>query len=286
MPGPWRLIYPGQDVIFTDESGIYLRKHPEVADYDIAIDDADNVRGDGSQVGQDFHGGRTIGLTFGVLGRTEAELRKRASILAGLWDAASVRSRPGELAELVSDAGRSAFGRPRKIAPSDVFPEANMQTVEAQFRQVDKLWYGPEDSLEVPLALTQGGGLVSPLKSPLVARGSTSAANVFVVEGEQPTWPVITIRGPISNATVEVAGLFRFTAASSLRYDEWLTIDTRPGQRSVTRNGSRIGSLTRSSSLLPSAALPPGSHTLTLSGSSASGTPSAQIIWRAAYSTP
>jgi len=286
MPGPWRLVYPGQDVTFTDESGIYLRKPPEVADYDISTDDADNSRADASQAGQDFHGGRTIGLTFGVLGRTEAEMRSRASKLAMLWDAAAVRTRPGELAELISDGGRSAFGRPRKIAPSDVFPEANMQTVEAQFRQFDKLWYGPEDSLEVSLALTQSGGFVFPLKFPMVTRGSTTAQNTFVVDGDQPTWPVITIRGPILDPTVEVAGLFRFTAASSLRADEWITIDTRPGRRAVTRNGDRIGSLTRTSSLLTAAALPPGPHTLTLTGSSASGVPTAQIAWRAAYSTP
>lgn len=286
MPAPWRLVYPGQDVTFTDSSGIYLRNAPEVADYDIATDDSDIVRGDGSLVGQDFHGGRTIGLTFGILGRSESELRARASKLATLWDAASVRSQPGELTELISDGGRSAFGRPRRIAPSDVFPEANMQTVEAQFRQVDKLWYGPESSLEVPLALTQSGGLVAPLKSPLVARGSTTAENTFTVDGEQPTWPVITIRGPIVNPTVEVAGCFRFTAASSLQYDEWLTIDTRPGRRSVTRNGRRTSSLTRTSTLLSAASLPSGAHTFTLSGSSASGTPSARIVWRAAYSTP
>lgn len=286
MPGPWRIVYPGVDVTFTDESGIYLRKPPEVAEYDIASDDMDNARADGSQVGQDFHGGRTIGLSFGISGRTETEMSDRSERLAGYWDAVSIRTKPGALAELISERGRSAFGRPRKIAPSEVYPEARMMTIEAQFRQVDKLWYGAEESLSVPLALTQSGGFVFPLKFPMVTRGSTTAANTFVVGGEQPTWPVVTIRGPILNPTVEVAGQFRFTAASSLRYDEWLTIDTRPGRRSVSRNGSRIGSLTRTSSLLTAAALPPGSHTLTFSGTSTSGSPSAQIEWRAAYSTP
>jgi hypothetical protein len=124
------------------------------------------------------------------------------------------------------------------------------------------------------------------LKSPLVARGYTSRANTFVVAGEVPTWPVITIRGQVLNPAVDVAGVFQFAASTSLAYDETLTIDTRPGVRSILRNGDRIAALTRASSLLTSAALAPGAHTLTLSGSASTGTPSATIAWRAAYPTP
>jgi len=347
MPGPWRLVYPGVDVTFTNESGIYLRTPPEVADYDIAVDDTDNARTDGTQFGQDFHGGRTIALSFGIAGKTEADVAEKAGQLGAFWDGAVLRETPGALAELISERGRSAFGRPRKIAPSEVHPEAKMMTFEASFRQADKLWYGARKSLQVQLGLSQSGGFIfrqysagdnsgvvesSPdsglfsvgslaessqgsgmfvpgsltetvpgsglyaagggqllsegLKFPLVTHGYTTAANTFTVEGESATWPVVTIRGPILNPVVEVAGRFKFAASTSLKFDETLTIDTRPGRQTVLRNGRILAALTRSSSLLPEASLPPGSYTLTLSGSSTTGAPSAQISWRSAYSTP
>lgn len=127
---------------------------------------------------------------------------------------------------------------------------------------------------------------MSPLRSPLVARGYTTRANTFVVGGELDAWPVITIHGQILNPGVRVDGLFSFTYPGSLRYDETLVIDTRPGRRTVLRNGTQIAALSRSSSLLEAAALAPGSHTLTLTGSSSSGSPDAVVSWRSVYPTP
>jgi hypothetical protein len=287
MPGPWALRYPGVDAVFSDESGIYLRVAPDLGDYDIVTDDTDNVRGDGSTFGEDFHGGRTLSITFGIVGTTETDMWDRFSKLSAYWNAAAIRTTPGALTELVSDRGRSAFGRPRRIRPTDVFPESRMMTVETTFRTTDKLFYGAPDSLAVPLGLTQGGGLKSPLKSPLVARGSTTAANTFVVLGEEPTWPVLTIAGgAILNPVATVPGIFRYAVPASLRYDDSVVIDTRPGRRSVIKNGTQIASLSRTSSFLDEGALTPGGHTLTLSGSSASGNPTATLEWRAAFPSP
>jgi hypothetical protein len=286
MPGPWALRYPGVDVTFDDASGIFMRVAPDLADYDIADGDVDNARADGTQFGIDWHGGRTIGVTFGIVGATEAQMWDRFNELASHWNAAAVRAKPGAVAELVSDRGRSAFGRPRKISPSDVFPEAGMMTVETTFRQLDKLFYGEPDQLTVPFAIAQDGGLVEPLVEPLVARGYTTRANTFTVGGSEPTPFVATIRGSILNPGIEIAGVVRYAAATSLAYDETLTIDTRPGRMTVLRNGSRIASLTRDSSLLTAGLLPPGAHSLVLTGSSTTGNPTATLEWRAATLAP
>ncbi|QKS14795.1 hypothetical protein HUN59_14860 [Curtobacterium sp. Csp2] len=286
MPEPWGLRYPGVDVKFTDASGIYLRVTPDIADYDIADGDVDSARADGTQVGMDFHHGRTIGVTFGILGSSEAEMWDRFNQLASYWNAAAVRSAPGALAELVSPRGRSAFGRPRKISPSDVSPEAKMMTVQTTFRQVDKLWYGAPDQLTVPFAISQGGGLVAPLKEPLVARGYTTRANTFTVAGSEPTPFVATIRGAILNPGIEIAGVAKYAAQTSLAYDETLTIDTRPGRMSVLRNGTKIASLTRNSDLLTDGVLSPGPGSLTLTGSSSTGNPTATLMWRSATLAP
>lgn len=286
MPGPWSLRYPGVDVTFSDASGVYLRVAPDIADYDIADGDVDSARADGTQVGMDFHHGRTIGVSFGIVGSSEAEMWDRFNQLASYWNAAAVRSAPGALAELVSDRGRSAFGRPRKISPSDVSPEARTMTVDTTFRQVDKLWYGAPDQLTVPFAISQGGGLVAPLKEPLVARGYTTRANTFTVAGTEPTPFVATIRGAILNPGIEIAGVAKYAAQTSLAYDETLTIDTRPGRMSVLRNGTKIASLTRNSDLLTDGVLPPGAGSLTLTGSSSTGNPTATLMWRSATLAP
>lgn len=288
MPGFWGLRYADVDVEFTDESGIYLHEHPDIGSPDITAQDSDLPGTDGTAVGQDTHGAVTIGLSFGVDGPDPDTVRARRAMLGRWWNAARVRTTAGALVELVSDTGRSAFGRPRELANAAVrlTDSPPRIDVEANFRQTDPLWYGPEQSITVPLALAQGGGLKSPLKSPLVARGYTTRANTFTVGGEEPTWGVYVVRGPILNPVVEVAGVLRFAAAVSLAYDEWLTIDTRPGQRSVLRNGQRIAALSRTSTSLAAAALPPGGHTITLSGSSSTGNPSATLMWRDAHPTP
>lgn len=347
MPGSWSLRYPGVDVTFAEGSGVTLREFPGESSPTITDEDYLNVRVDGTSMGVDTIGGRNIPLSFAIDGPTEAVVRSRWAQLRSWWRADAVRSTPGALAELVSDQGRSAFGRPRRIEPTLAWYHDPVMTVEADFTAVDDLWYGAENSLRVPFALSQSGGFVfrqyasgdgptlvedpagsglfstaglvespagsglyapddlieSPAgsglyattskvviseghKFPVVARGYTTSANTFEVVGEEATWPVITIQGPVLNPTVEVAGRFRFSAATSLQFDESLTIDTRPGRQTVLRNGTRIASLTRTSSLLSEASLPPGSHTFTLSGSSSSGAPTAQISWRSAFSTP
>lgn len=124
------------------------------------------------------------------------------------------------------------------------------------------------------------------LKFPLVARGYSTQANTFVVDGELNAWPVFTIHGQILNPSVRIDDTFTVTYPGSLNYDETLTIDTRPGRRSVLRNGTQIAALSRSSSLLSSASLTPGAHTLTLTGSSSSGSPDAVVTWRSVYPTP
>jgi hypothetical protein len=347
MPSAWMLRLPSGDTEFTDDSGIFFRSFPEIGTPDSVTEDRTYPYGDGTVMGVDRNGGTTLSMEFGIEGATEGEARDRYQLLRSLWRGDDVRGQFGAVAELRSDRGRSALGRPRRIAPSEwrLNHTPPGLDVVADFQTIDDLWYGPQEFLTVPLAVSQGGGLVSRqyapgnnfgvietapqsgffmvgqleetqaglysaqklteiapgsglytsdagrllfdgLKSPLVARGYTSRANTFAVTGEVPTWPVITIHGQILNPTVEVAGAFKFSAGVSLAFDETITIDTRPGIRSVLRNGTRIASLTRTSSLLDSAALPPGAHTLTLSGSASIGTPSATIAWRAAYSTP
>ena len=90
-------------------------------------------------------------------------------------------------------------------------------------------------------------------------RGYTSASTA-PSSWQLPTWPVITIHGQNPQPGRRgLAGAFTFaTKTSSLAYDEWLTINTRPGRRFVTKNGVQSAKLARASTLLPAAVLQPG----------------------------
>ncbi|TDW69180.1 hypothetical protein EDF51_106164 [Curtobacterium sp. PhB25] len=274
-------------ILFGPQSSRYpFAIAPELGDPDRETQDSSLPGVDGTFFGIDTTAGQTIAFGLTAVGETDEEARQLYAALRRVWRADSIRSTPGAMAKLTHPSGRSTFGRPRRFTPAFYPDAAGAVGATLDFATSDDLWYDEPDYIRVPLAVSQSGGLVEPLVEPLVAYGSTTAANTFTVKGEVPTWPVITIEGPIVNPTVEVTGRFRFTAATSLRYDETLVIDTRPGRQSVLRNGTQIAALTRSSTLLTDASLPPGNYTLLLSGSSSSGAPTARADWLAAYPTP
>jgi len=288
MSAAWKLDSgPDGTILFGPQStNLPFAIAPEIGDPSRENQDGTLPGVDGSFFGVDTTGGQTIAFGLTAVGNTDAEANALYSAFRKVWRADTIRRTPGAVATLTAPSGRSTFGRPRRITPAYYPTDAAVIGITADFSTTDDLWYGDEESLQVPFALSQGGGLVSPLKSPLVARGYTTRQNTFTVGGEVSTPVVVTIKGAILNPVVEVAGAFRYAAQTSLAYDEWITIDTRPGRQCVLRNGAKIASLTRTSSLITDGFLAPGAHTLTLSGSSSTGNPAASIAWRSAYLTP
>lgn len=288
MTGAWGLRYGRTDVRFTDESGIYLRAFPEPGSPDITDQDSRYPYGDGASMGVDTRGGRTIPITFGISGRTEAEVRERYGRLATLWRGDAVRSAVGGMAELLSDGGRSALGRPRALAPTDVHFEAGLMTVETNFETIDDLWYGNALSATATLGYRAVGGIKFPVRFPLTTSPESDRSQTFVVGGEVPTWGVYVIEGPVLSPSLEIPGLARYSFSGlRLAYDQSLTIDTRPWAREVYRNdGAPLGgALDASSTLLARAPIPPGQHELLLRGTT-TGTPRATVRWRDAFTTP
>lgn len=288
MTGAWGLRYDGTDALFTDASGIYLRAFPEAGTPDITNQDGNYPYGDGSSMGVDTRGGRTVPVTFGISGRTEAEVRARYSVLSRMWRADKVRATVGKMAELRSDQGRSALGRPRDIAPTDVHFEAGLMTVETNFAAVDDLWYGDELSATATIGYRAVGGFTFPLVFPMTTAPNSDRSQVFTVGGEVDTWGVYEIQGPITSPSFEIPGLARYSFTGlRLAYDQWLTIDTQPWAREVYRNdGAPLGgALDAASTLLASAPIPPGRHEFLLRGTT-TGTPRATVRWRDAFTTP
>jgi hypothetical protein len=288
MPSNWNLSYAGEDLDFGSiASGYVFTGAPDLGPPDIRTDDAVRPRGDGVAFGVDFLSGRTCGFSLAVSGADEADARVRLARLSKAWRADVVRQTSGAVATLTADTGRVSFGRPRRFASVDELLPQGMTEVIADFASADSLWYGQESSTRVTLALSSGGGLIAPLASPLSTTFSSDRSRVLYVGGQVPTWPVFEIQGPITNPIVEVVGVLKMEFRTTLAYDEKLVVDTRPWARSILRNGSSLaGSLSRTSTRLSKAALPPGDHEIVLRGTSQPGTASVDVSWRDAYLTP
>lgn len=290
MPGAWTLRLPSGDTPFTDESGVFFRAFPEISATDIRSDDRAYPYGDGAIMGVDYFGGTTLGMSFGIEGVTESEARARYNALRLLWRGDEVRSTVGAVAELRSDRGRAALGRPRRMAPSSwrLNHTPPGLDVEADFSAVDDLWYGDEQSMSATIGYRAVGGFTFPLVFPMTTAPTSDRSQLFTVDGDAATWGVYEIHGPITSPLLEIPRLARYSFTGlRLAYDQWLTIDTRPWAREVYRNdGAPLGgALDASSTLLASAPIPPGQHEFLLRGTT-TGAPRAVVRWRDAFTTP
>jgi len=288
VPADWRLVYGDVDLPFGSiGSGYVFPSPPEIGSPDLTNDDARRARADGVLFGQDTRGGTTVAFDVDVVAADEAAVLSKLAPLAAAWRADSIRSTPGATATLVADTGRVTFGRPRRFAHQHTYRKDGLIQVTADFATADDLWYGPERSTSVSLVPTPSGGLLAPLASPLSTTRTSDRSQVFEVDGELPTWPVFTVRGPITNPVVEVTGVLRIAVTRTLAYDQTLVIDTRPWARSVLLDGASIGgAVSPTSTRLSRAAVPPGVNEATLRGASANGTATLSVAWRPAFHTP
>lgn len=288
----WRLVYSGTDLTFgTGASDVFNVTAPDLGDVALRLDDADAPRGDGTLMGTDFRGSRTITFDLGVQGPDEATIRDTMGALATAWRGDYVRSRPGLMAELrmrYRDSERLVYGRPRRYAPSiKEVGTGLLGTATADFTCVNDVFYALTETVAtIELVPNAGGGMVAPFAFPLTTSSSSDRSQVIDVGGDTSTWPIIDITGPITNPVIEALGLWRMEFALSLAYDETLTIDTRPWVRTIKVNGASVaGAITRTSSRLAKAATPPGSYEVALRGISSTGTPVARVRVRDAYSS-
>lgn len=280
----WELSYDGVSLSFgTLESGYLFPRKPTVGVRSFVDGDMTVPDGDGVMFGVDELEGQTVTVEVNVI-RTddEAAARSLLSAFSRAWRGDSIRRDPGAVAVLRSESGRVAFGRPRRFDFDDALIHRGYVNIEADFAASSDLWFGDEESSSVTLVPPPGGGVVAPVVAPVTTSLSSDRSSSFTVGGVVDTWPVFEVFGPVSRPAVEVVGLFRLEYGGSLAYDEVLTIDTNPHARTVTVNGAGVA-LSPSSARLASCSVPPGVHVLSLFGTSVSGTASASVMWRNAF---
>ena len=289
--GELTLSYSGTSITFglpDSPVGAFLTERPDLGDVDIETTDARRPRGDGVLFGKDFFSGRTITLPLAIAENTEGDALDLLGLVRSAWRADKVRLTPGATATLTfRRAGRErvVFGRPRRFAEDINYTAQGVITFLADFAAADDLYYSPtESSVVIPFAPAPTGGLLAPLASPLATTGDSDRSMGIVVGGKLPVWPVIEIHGPIVNPIVEIVGVSKMEFRLTLGASDVLRVDSTPWARTVLlNNAGAAGSLTRASTRLADAAIPPGTYEVVLRGSSSTGTAFASLRWRDTY---
>lgn len=292
LDNQWSIWYGGAEYVWgTPATPVVNAAAPDLGDVEVLAADEPVPRGDGRRFGTDLFAGRTVTFDLAVLGSSETAVRSETAALAVWWRADKVRSTPGAVAELRSryrGVERVAYGRPRRFSADLKAAKSGAAVVVADFACADDRWYDlVEKVTSVPIVPAAGGGLVTPLATPLTSTQSSNRSTSFTVGGQLPAWPVIEVVGPITGPVVEVVGLWRVELSVTVPDGQTLTVDTRPWARTVLLgSGSAAGSLARSSARLSQASLPPGVWELVLRGVSTPGTAVARLRWRDSYPTP
>ncbi|MFD4933428.1 hypothetical protein [Streptomyces virginiae] len=303
--GEWNLSYgargilPAADFTFgTFRSGFYLLEPYEITYADTDAGDTPMPRTDAIRFGEDFRAQATLTFELGVdtvggpaLSRHGRNL-DAVSALEQAWDAESVRRWSGKTAVLRTMQGGRArrwYGRPRKCAPSGSrLTRQGYTPVVATFACQESHSYDDvEKSVRVDLQPPPHRGLRGPLKAPVTMTGQSSAVvrGGLDVRGTKPTWPVLTIRGPLSQPQIELVGHWTVALDLTLGPNDSVTIDTRPWARTVLRNGSGsvAGALTWGSPRMENMRLPVGPQSLVLRGVDDTGSAFLTASWRDAY---
>lgn len=283
----WSLEVAGREFVFgTRDTGYPFAKPPDIGQYDIRTQDTDNPGADGQAMGRDYFGGRTI--TF----QTWAVPPNPLSPLRAIWRGDAIRETPGRLATLRGrrhGVTRCVFGRPRRFAEDltvhGFLPDVrDWPQVAHDFAAVDDLFYGDEEKSQVVSgAPGGGGGIVWPIVWPLVWEEGTTVEYAVTNAGDVPTWPMLDFLGPSTRPEAEIAGLWRVALDVTIPAGVVVTVDPRPGVRTILMGGIGHVALAPTSDQLAKVKLPPGTSTVRYSSQGGSGEDSLTVRWRDAY---
>lgn len=261
---------------------------------DIRANTTARAREDGTNRGRDWLGGTTASLELGVhVGYDPGGVLDQVSRLRGLWYGDQVRREPGKRAILrAKRPGRDPvrmYGRPGsfKVASMENVA-AGYVPVVAEFDCDDGYFYSDaEYTLSVPYVPASVGGLIGPLSGPWVATTAGVSSGRLTVGGECPAWLGWRPRGPIVDPVIEVVGRWSATLRGQINYDQSVTVDPAPWQRTARANGGGnwSGKFTADSTRMSRMLVPPGASQVLLRGIDPSGTASLDVFWRSVWAS-
>ncbi|WP_327297779.1 MULTISPECIES: phage distal tail protein [unclassified Streptomyces] len=282
------LLGPGTPYVVSEVTGLGA---PELRtqDVDLATDD-------GAFPGVDYFKPREVTLEVGI--RTPDDPSAAVDDLAVLNAAIampSIRRDAGDLAVLrVRWPGRGGirrlYGRARRLETATMSQaKFGWIPLTLSFTATDPVWHDePEQQLSLPLSIASTTlGFKAPLKAPITTGvvdpqlRSGWVANA----GDSPAWPTLTIKGPVSNPVIHLAGSTRRDIELNLtvRTGEVLQIETRPGTRWVLLDGANASNALTRSSRLDLFRIPPGACEISWSASDYTNASRLTVAWRDAY---
>ncbi|MGW0731739.1 phage distal tail protein [Streptomyces sp. NPDC002851] len=248
---------------------------------------------DGAWLSPDWYEARTLRIDCGV--KTPGDPAAAARIVAQIEEAADdprVRTVGGAVMPLrIKWPGapvRVLFGRLRKAEASWEEAAFGWVPLDIEFTAPDTRFYADtEQAVQLRLGWLSGGGFTAPVQAPIrVSDGDVSGQNRpgwLFNGGNTDAYPVITVYGPCTNPVITHVETGRKIALGiTVPAGEHVTIDTRPGQRTITRQG---GGTVATTSPLGDFKLPPGRSEIRWIASDPTASARLTMAWRDAFKT-
>lgn len=257
--------------------------------------DQENPSGDGQVPGRDTLNGVIYSwdLTVVECGSNRwKDAARRLSAFRGAWHGSTVRSTPRAVDELKlwhGDRVGLVYGRARNYSEERSHIRQGLAHIVCDFAAMNDLVYEEtQESLVLNLVESVGGGLVAPLIAPIVGVGAGNRTGHSFIAGDAATPPIITFFGPITNPRLTLMGRWSVCLATSIAYDQYITVDPRLWSRTVLKAGGGMvpysvgGLLTRDSISLDRLVLPTGPQEFIFTGIDPTNTGRVSVTWHAA----
>lgn len=233
-------------------------------------------RQDGVAFGQDYvdPGDIVLDLNITVSPYPDPVVARRsvmnqAAAFARKWDALSVRSATGAMAELYADELGMFEGRPRPVEWDYANYAFGHLTGRARFVR------------SAPTVHPIVGGVVPWNSVSVPVSDGSGTPSAVTVAGTAPAWPVITLRGPLmAGGKLNLTGVWSAHLNRAIPGGTTASIDTRPGRRLMTIGGSPANLLLPTGVGLSGMDIPVGSHTATLVVTTPGAALASTVAWR------
>jgi hypothetical protein len=277
-------------VTFNDGGLLRVRAFTAGAS-DVIIQDAQRAQADGLIVGRDYLGAATWAFDIATRAGGEAGAAAADASLHKEWNNPAVRTNPNTTVPLsyqLAGRWRRVYGRPGKYAGinGNTMTKRGIGQITCDFRVTDPLHYDDTEST-VALTIVPGstGGLMSPLASPLsTVRSSAPRAGNVANTGDAATALKVTFHGPVTNPWVRSASGMEVALIGTLAYDQSVTVSPRAGTVTRQDGTNAAGMLTRKTRM-STTLLQPGTTVLSFGGTDPTGTATATLSWRNAYTS-
>lgn len=180
---------------------------------------------------------------------------------------------------------RRCYGRGRKIVPVMGLVNQGLVPWTAMFQAADGIWYSDVDNgVTLTKTASRRGGVPPPWGAPmLLAPASDATLNSVNNTGPQPTWPVITFTGNISNPGITYIDTpVSIGYRGSIGISDTLVIDTRPWARTALLNGVSVAGRLTGDPMI-SLQLQPGTTRISFTGQDYAGSSTVTVRWRSAF---